>query len=251
MLRFSPANTKLRKLEKKRFAKPYLKGNRKIYSFDILAGHTCPGAKDCFAKVVETSEGLRIRDGKDTQFRCYAASMELRTNVYNVHKSNTDRVRNLSNAQLYHLISSSLPTNAGIVRFHSSGDFFNANYFRAWVRVATDNPDKLFYGYTKMLPLWQSYKNIIPPNMVLTASYGGKFDELIELNNFRYSTVVRSAYQARKLGLPVDNDDSHAANPNKSDVNFALIIHGSQPAGSEWAKVVNKANRRVADARRL
>jgi hypothetical protein len=55
--------------------------------------------------------------------------------------------------------------------------------------------------------------------------------------------VVPSGYQARKLGLPVDNDDSHAADPKRRDNDFALVIHGTQPKGSDYAKIVARLNR--------
>ena len=90
MLKYSKANTKLQKLNKVRALKKYLTGKRKVYSMDIRAGHTCPGAKDCFSKVVDG----KIVDGKHTEFRCYAASLEaLYTNTYNRHNENEDALK--------------------------------------------------------------------------------------------------------------------------------------------------------------
>ncbi len=95
MLKFSPANTKLKKLYKDPELAPWLTGKRKIYSMDLQAGHTCPYAKDCLSKAVLTEGGgLKIVDGPDTQFRCYAASQEVMyTGVYNLRKHNTDLLR--------------------------------------------------------------------------------------------------------------------------------------------------------------
>jgi Ca2+-binding RTX toxin-like protein len=32
----------------------------------------------------------------------------------------------------------SIPKDAGIVRIHVAGDFFNENYLRAWIQLASD-----------------------------------------------------------------------------------------------------------------
>ena len=44
--------------------------------------------------------------------------------------------------------------------------------------------------------------------------------------------------EARSLGLEIDHDDSHAANPDTREQSFALLIHGVQPAGSEAAQAI-------------
>jgi len=91
MLKFSNANTKLKKLER------FLDKGKKVYSFDLLSGHSCPFAKDCLSKAVETVDGKRsIKDGPDTLFRCYAASQEVEyTNVYKLRKANFDTIADL------------------------------------------------------------------------------------------------------------------------------------------------------------
>ena len=49
--------------------------------------------------------------------------------------------------------------------------------------------------------------------------------------------VVYSVEEADELGLELDNDDSHAADPNNKEKNFALLIHGMGPTGSRQAKI--------------
>lgn len=246
MLKFSPANTKLKKLYKKRYLQKWLRGRRKVYSLDLLSGWSCPFAKDCHSKAVQTPKGRRIQDGPDCQFRCYAASQEVQyDNVYKVRKDNFDAIRKCrTQADIVKLLESSLPKNAGIVRWHSAGDFFSPKYFGAAVELAKRHPDVLFYAYTKALGYWASNFDDIPANLVLTASRGGRLDELIDTWGMRSVVVVKSGYQARKAGLPVDNDDSHAADPARRENDFALVIHGTQPKGSELGKVVAKNNRR-------
>ena len=77
-------------------------------------------------------------------------------------------------------------------------------------------------------------------NFVLTASYGGRYDYLIDDNtfNFRSAKVVFSEAEAEELGLEIDHDDSHAARPDLRNQSFALLIHGVQPKGSEAAKAL-------------
>ena len=106
------------------------------------------------------------------------------------------------------------------------------------MEIALLFPDRLFYAYTKSLVYWLKNLGNIPENLILTASNGGKHDSLIEQLNLRSAAVVYSYEEAEKLGLEVDHDDSHAANPLTKDQNFALMIHGVQPAGSEASAAV-------------
>ena len=75
MLKFSQANTKTKKLYKV-FANSYLK-DKKLYSFDLPAGYTCPGAKDCKSYAVVKNGKTRIKDSKTCKFRCFSASAEV------------------------------------------------------------------------------------------------------------------------------------------------------------------------------
>ena len=79
-------------------------------------------------------------------------------------------------------------------------------------------------------------------NFVLTASYGGRDDHLIDdpTFNLRSAKVVFSEAEAEKLGLEIDHDDSHAARPSMRDKDFALLIHGTQPKGSEAATALKE-----------
>lgn len=232
-VRFSPANTKLKKLYKAKNLQKYLTNKRKIYSFDLLSGHACPFADRCLSKVIETKDGLRIQDGSNTEFRCFSASQEvIYTSAYKKRKANFDALRRLkTQREMVAAIESALPKNAGIVRIHVSGDFFNRKYFGAWLEIARRHPNVLFYAYTKALNFWTENRNDIPSNLVLTASYGGTLDNLIEDFELRYSLVVENEIQASSKDLVVDNDDSHAADPDKRHESFALVIHGVQPKG--------------------
>lgn len=241
-MKFSPANTKLERLYKVPQLAAWLT-KRKVYSFDILSGHSCPFAKDCHSKVVETPDGRKIQDGPDTEFRCFSASAEVVfPGTYNARKGNFENLRGKSAIELVKLIAESLPDDLGICRIHVAGDFFNAAYFKAWVVVAELFPDRLFYAYTKSLPYWVDMLGDIPDNLILTASRGGRRDDLISEHNLRSVKVVFSEAEAELLGLDIDHDDSHASRPDLAFQDFALLIHGIQPAGSEAGKAVRELN---------
>ena len=243
MLKFSKANAKTQALKNDSELADYLTDNRKIYSLDLLSGYSCPYAEKCLSKAVVQPNGKRkIKDGKKTEFRCFSASQEVQyTNVYNSRKHNFDMLRKLSCGEMVDMINQSLPTNAGIVRIHVAGDFFSQQYMEAWYTVALLNPKILFYDYTKSLRFWLAINEFpILHNFVLTASYGGRDDHMIDEFNLRSAKVVFSEAEAEELGLAIDHDDSHAAKPSLRDNSFALLIHGTQPAGSEASTALKK-----------
>jgi hypothetical protein len=235
MLKFSKANAKTQALANDAELAEYLQDNRKIYSLDLLSGWSCPHAKDCLSKAIVQDNGKRkIKDGRHTQFRCFSASQEVQyTNVYNSRKHNFDSLRGLHINDMIHELNQSMPKNAGIVRIHVAGDFFSRDYMLAWYMVASINPNVLFYAYTKSLRFWLTVNEYpILENFVLTASYGGRDDHLINEFGMRSAKVVFSEAEAEELGLEIDHDDSHAAKPSLRNQDFALLIHGTQPKGS-------------------
>ncbi len=222
LLKFGEPNAKLKALTKK------LKVTLKTFS--LPSGWTCPAAKDCLSKA--NRETGKIQDGPDTQFRCFQASAEavypsLRKAVWH----NFDLIKTVSKDgadAIADLICESLPKKFDVLRVHVGGDYFSKVYLQAWVIVATRYPDKIFYSYSKSLHFFADVAR--PDNLVLTASRGGKFDELIDLNGWKEAVVVFSEQEAIDKGLEIDHDDSHAAFGAKS---FALLLHGTQPKGSE------------------
>jgi hypothetical protein len=245
MLKFSLANAKIEALKQVDELQPYLTDKRKVYSLDLLSGYSCPYAKACLSKAVVQSDGRRkIKDGKDTEFRCFSASQEVQyTNVYNLRKHNFDTIRNADHMDL--MLMDNLPEDAGIVRLHVAGDFFSPEYMWAWWLTASENPNTLFYAYTKSLRYWLDVVEQMPilDNLILTASYGGRDDHLIDECGLRSTKVVFSEAEAEELGLEIDHDDSHAARPSLRNQDFALLIHGTQPKGTEAAEAL-KALRR-------
>jgi len=244
-LKFSGANAKLRQLNNVEELKPFLENKRKVYSFDSgRSGYTCPFAKECLSKAVVGEDGKRtIKDGPDTLFRCFSASQEvLFTNTYNARKHNEDILKSKNSIQeLVDVLLFSLPNNAGIIRIDVAGDIFNQMYFDALMATAQARPEVLWYAYTKSLPYWVARLGLIPENLILTASYGGRCDDLIAKHNLRSATVlakVEQIEQAKREGWPIDHDDSHAARPSLKNEDFYLLVHSIQPKGSDAGKAL-------------
>jgi hypothetical protein len=232
-VRYAPANAKLARLAARLGVE--------VYSFDMLSGVTCPGAKDCKSWAEVQANGSRqIRDGKHTVFRCFSASQEAQyDNVFDFRESNTQAALSLaasSPLKCAAALAAALPDDAAVVRTHVAGDFKILNYFDAWLEFCLRRPDIRVYAYTKMLPFWVKRRDVLPPNLALTASRGGKWYHLIDEHGFRESVVVYSEQQAADLGLEIDHDDHHAY--SLSGGSFALLIHGTQPKGSEAGKAV-------------
>lgn len=242
MLKFSKANSKLKSLEKIVELQTYLQDKRKVYSFDLLSGWSCPFAVDCLSKVHVIDGRKKIKDGPKTQFRCFSASQEVAfPSTYNLRKHNFDTVKSFDNSlDMAYAIQLAMPANLGIGRIHVGGDFFNLKYMMAWIRVAEWNPARLFYAYTKSLKYWLQCLGSIPDNLVFTASRGGRHDNLIAEHNLREAKVVFSEAEAEALGYEIDHDDSHAARPDLRDQSFALLIHGQQPAGSDASAAIKQ-----------
>jgi hypothetical protein len=243
MVAFSKANAKLEALYDVPELSSWLTDKRKVYSFDLLSGYSCPFARECMSKVVEINGKRTIQDGKETQFRCFSASQEVVfPSAYNKRKANFDALRSLHLNDMIHELNTALPKNAGIVRIHVAGDFFSPAYMFAWINVAMLNPNTLFYAYTKSLSYWLRYDEYISQidNFVLTASRGGRQDHLIDQHNLRESKVVFSEAEAEALGYEIDHTDEHAAIPALRAESFALLIHGVQPAGSAASQAIKE-----------
>jgi hypothetical protein len=231
-------------------------GNNKlknIVTFSLPAGHSCLFAKDCRSCTIHNPRKRHdigdkrkfiLQDGPHTKFRCFTAIQETlfpsirksRWKNYLILESVCQKGRN----SVVKLIERTLSPKVKLgkpIRAHVAGDFFNQIYFDAWMEVARRQPNRLFYAYTKALPFWVKRLKTIPKNFKLVASYGGTHDWMIEKYKLRSATVVESLEEAKKLGLPVDHDDSHAYGTNKD---FALLVHGQQPKGTSFARTWRK-----------
>jgi hypothetical protein len=76
---------------------------------------------------------------------------------------------------------------------------------------------------------------MIPENFVLTASRGGRKDDMIDTYGLRSVKVV---FHPSETTLEIDHTDEHAANPETRNQDFALLLHGVQPKGSAAGNAV-------------
>ncbi len=215
LLRFGTPNAKLKALE----TSEYNLTRKKVATFSLPSGYTCPGARECLSYANRKTG--KIKDGKHTKFRCFQASAEavypsLRNMVWNnfdaLRKAEKEAAEGRGSIAMAELILKSLENvKFDILRVHVGGDFFSKEYFRAWCIVADSMPDKHFYAYTKSLKMWTEYSYNLPSNFELTSSRGGEWDELIDEHDLKCSEVVFSEEEAVEKGLEIDHDDSHAA----------------------------------------
>ena len=93
------------KLLKFGFENAKLKG---IWHFSLPSGWTCPAATVCLTKADRTTG--KISDGKQQEYRCYAAMDEARyPSVRKARWHNFDLLKNLSKDEMVELICDSLP----------------------------------------------------------------------------------------------------------------------------------------------
>lgn len=207
--------------------------NQRIAILNLPAGWTCPSAKECLSKF--NVKLNRIVDGRNTMFRCFGVTEERFPAVRNLRWYNFNLLREQKTVEgLVELITTSMPDTSYVRPHASSGDFFNENYFVAWLNVAINNPEIVFYTYTKEIPFIVKYKKLIPDNFRLTASFGGKHDNLIHEHSLKFAKVFFSETEAKLAGLELDRDDSHAY--NKTQQSFGLLLHGMQPKNTLAAK---------------
>ena len=131
----------------------------RLYEFNLPAIDSCPFAEEC-------------------KEYCFAnKGTYLYRNVQDKYNFNFELTQDLD--EFKSLIQDELESKkVEYVRIHSSGDFYSLKYLKTWVEIANNNPDVIFYGYTKSVPL---FKHITAPeNFVFCFSTGGKKDDMIK-----------------------------------------------------------------------
>lgn len=89
------------------------------------------------------------------------------------------------------------------IRIHSGGDFYSREYLNKWLWIIDNNPNVVFYCYTKSIPLFLHMKQ--RENFRIVYSLGGKWDYLIKEHNLRSCETVN--YYSN-LADSSDDDDS-------------------------------------------
>lgn len=109
-----------------------------------------------------------------------------------------------------------------ILRVHSSGDFFNQEYFDKWMELAELFPDVTFYSYTKSLPYlkWEEH----PDNFIIIQSFGGRLDDEIDLNR-KHAKVFPSWKDLSSAGY-VNASHSDMVAVDERVTKIGLVAHG-------------------------
>jgi len=188
-----------------------------VYEWNLPTGSTCPFAMECKVTVDRITGKFDIDRGA---YRCYAASPE-RFPAVRKHRWDNFEFCKAGGVP-------TIPEKCKAIRIHSAGDFFNQSYFDMWVELAKGNPSIEMWAYTKSLGYWVKRLGDIPPNLILTASYGGRQDALIEQHQLKSVKVYASASLVPE-GLPIDNNDDWARTP---DISFALLDNTKVPKKS-------------------
>jgi len=178
-----------------------------VYEFNLPTGFSCPYADECLVKVDRITGKF---DNKSKAYKCYSASAERFPAVREHRWNNFEEVQNGG--------IPIIPKNCKSVRIHSSGDFFSQKYFDMWLEICRENPDVEFWAYTKSLPYWLKRRSVIPQNLILTASKGGRWDSKIAKYDLKYAVVIPSPDKAN--GMPIDYNDDLARLP---EINFCLL----------------------------
>ena len=219
-----------------------------IWHYSLPSGYSCPAAFNC--KTFADRETGKIRDEQTPDadgiiYRCYAAMDEARRpNVRDARWHNFDLLKACKStkdkvALIVRSIKQTGLVRGGTLRVHIGGDYYNQSYFNAWMQAARFFPNVVFYSYTKSIHFLLVYITAnggLPKNFVFTCSSGGRYDNLIPSTMVKRAKVFFSREEADALGLEIDHTDDLAISGSDD---FALLIHGSQPAGSAASKALS------------
>ena len=171
----------------------------KIGYMSLPARITCPCKKhcekDCYADAVEKFRpNLKVK---------YTDNLEL---------SKRDDFVDIINAEIdeFHYLDK-------YIRLHTDGDFYSADYFAKWVKIALANPDIIFYAYTKSVKIVKDYESQhgLPKNMSITYSYGGTQDDLINPETDKHVIVISQDAPAPAGYVDGSHDDLAIVNNQK------------------------------------
>lgn len=126
------------------------------------------------------------------------------------------------------------------VRIHDAGDFYNVDYLNKWINIMTyfENNSKVsFYAYTKQVKMFQDESSRLPKNFRVIFSYGGKQDELIQIETDFHSRVFETIDELLANGyVDASQDDMIAAIGNCNKI--GLVYHGGKNyANTKWKDV--------------
>lgn len=175
--------------------KKYLIPGWRIRTFGIPAGRaangkvTCPGAGLC-------------RHG------CYAKQGHYV--CPNVKSKNEERFALTKRPEFVDVISEEIhKLKLDLVRIHDSGDFYSWDYLEDWFEICRRCAATKFLAYTKTVMMVRWHKRIkrqslmVPPNLALVFSEGGRWDHLIDRSATSSPASSRAWRHSSGLDSPI------------------------------------------------
>jgi hypothetical protein len=204
-------------------------GNTKIQknrintaSFGLEAGKTCPYKGDC-------------------QHECFAM---VGNYVYqSVKNKQKERLKESKKKSFVDKICEEIKLlNVGAVRIHDSGDYYSRDYLNKWIEIAKRNPDIVFYSYTKSIPFFKKDYNTwsitLPKNFIVTFSYGGKHDDLINPKKDKHALVFESLESL--LAYKYSDTSSYDDNAYNSKVLRVGLVAKKNRKKVKWGETFEK-----------
>lgn len=191
-------------------------------SFGLEALKTCPNAGACAIGCFALGGNYLFKSVKDAQERRLQASKQ-------------DDFIDVMCQELVTL-------RVGAVRVHDAGDYYSEDYLDKWIEIAQRNPSVIFYSYTKSIDFFKSdintWKKTLPSNMVITFSFGGKRDDLINRETDKHALVFQSLEQLLAFGYQDTSAfDDNAYNP---DIKLVGLVAKKSRKKDGWQRVFNK-----------
>jgi hypothetical protein len=161
---------------------------------------------------------------KEGKFQCYASKAELLyPTVYRKRQINWITSQSTS---FVGLMVNEIRTEAvKVIRLHSSGDFYNWEYFQKWVEISAALPDVTFFGYTKS-PYVVDEVISKKFNMHFVYSWGGLRDEFA--NTLKLPTCyvdIHGENVGKMLVIDISRDAVIDYNYIMSGTTFAIRLH--------------------------
>lgn len=210
------SNSKLRKSHIHQFSLPAFKA-AVVVNGKLAEMKTCPSAGEC-ASFCYASQGTYV----------FSCSMIAHARNLQYYLDHTDAFK----AQIIQEISKIRTLTA--FRIHDSGDFFSKEYALAWFEIIKALPKVQFYAYTKQVLMFKRLigQGLMPSNLSVIYSFGGKADHLIDDALDRHSKVFASHEEMEAAGYSDTTDtDDNAADPSKRCI--GLVYHGKPKFSGE------------------
>ena len=112
-----------------------------------------------------------------------------------------------------------------MLRIHDVGDMYSEPYLEKWLNMMAFFPDRQFFAYTKMVPMFKKHAAAIPKNFHVVFSLGGKWDHMVDVNKDNHSRIFETAAEAATYGY-VPSPNEFPLSMNTGGTKEALVYHG-------------------------